>query len=437
MKRLLGLTLALILTPLIPGGPALAAPDISPGNVATLVVDDFGLGKDRTKPGATDENCTIGANDVGSNGAGDDLPPSLYAHGELVYRVLEDEMTADLGSAPVASTSIPRPVPGPPIESTTDWAYPINGKPYSVRLVAVHVGKYRTEDVLNGVRAKMAELRKQGFDRFVLNLSFVVVPCDVVGWLNNADLNELLATYDDMIDNDSTGALKAGLAGYLGVWGHLDPVLVRLGGFTTRILQVPALAPLRTYLAESFYRTINVTEFTVKQGPVSAVHDDRGWKTFSGELVQPGVDGAKLKVIPVGAAGNGVRHPDPSNRGGVVRVGLPFPFAPALWDFVVSTGAAAEPKIADRLNSGEVALDGSGPAKLVPDSFGTSFAAPRLSALETKYLAETGSVVCGGEPPLGYVDMSSAPVYNLNVNSPWKNWRSDTWPKICPAFPHS
>jgi hypothetical protein len=402
--------------------------------VATLVVDDFGLGKDRTKPAGPDENCTIGANDVGSNGAGDDLPPSLYAHGELVYRVLEDEMTTDLGSSPVASTTIPRPVPGPPIESTTDWAYPINGKPYSVRLVAVHVGKYRTEDVLAGIRTKMAELRKQGFDRFVLNLSFVVVPCDVVGWLDNGDLNDLLATYDDMIDHDSTGALKAGLAGFLDPSGRLDPVLVRLGGFTTRILQVPALAPLRTYLAESFYRTINITEFTVKQGPASAVHEDRGWKTFSSELVQPGIDGAKLKVIPVGAAGNGVRYTDPQT-GDLVRVGLPFPFAPALWDFVVSAGADAEPKIADRLNDGEVALDGSGP-KLVPDSFGTSFAAPRLSALETKYLADTGSVVCGGVPPLGYVDLSTGPVYNLKVDSPWKNWRSAVWPHLCPSFPH-
>src|SRR2546427_11946790 len=63
----------------------------TPGNVAVLVVDDFGLGKDpESTLGTKDDNCTVGANDVGSNGAGDDLPPSKYAHGELVYRVLKD-----------------------------------------------------------------------------------------------------------------------------------------------------------------------------------------------------------------------------------------------------------------------------------------------------------------------------------------------------------
>src|SRR5437588_7960717 len=77
------------------GGP-------TPGNVAVLVVDDFGLGKDpEAKPGSKNDNCTVGANDVGSNGAGDDLPPSMYAHGELVYRVLRDELTADLGKSPI------------------------------------------------------------------------------------------------------------------------------------------------------------------------------------------------------------------------------------------------------------------------------------------------------------------------------------------------
>ena len=118
----------------------------------------------------------------------------------------------------------------------------------------------------------------------------------------------------------------------------------------------------------------------------------------------------------------------------LIRKGLPFPFAPALWDFVVSASADAEPAITARLNSGEVKLDAAGPA-LVPGSFGTSFAAPRLSALEARYLAETGSVACGGTPPLGYVDLSGSPVLNLSVASPWKNQGKATWPGICATFP--
>lgn len=414
----------------------------TPGNVAVLVVDDFGLGSDqKTEPGSKDDNCTLGANDVGSNGAGDDLPASLYAHGELVYRVLRDELTANLGSPPVASTTTPRPDPGPPIETATQWSYPFDGAKYTVRLVAVHTDKYRTDDILDGIRQRIAALQRERFQRFVLNLSFVVVPCDVVGWLNNSDLDDLLQTYDAMIQNDSTGTLKAALQGYLSPTGELDPGLVRSGDFTTKVSQDKDLATLRPYLAGAFYRTINVENFAVRERPLSTVFGDPAWKNFRDKLIVPGTAGSPLKVIPVGASGNGVKYVDPRvdpakahDPAYLIRKGLPFPFAPALWDFVVSASADAEPNVTARLNSGEVKLDAAGPG-LVPGSFGTSFAAPRLSALEAKYLAETGSVACGGTPPLGYVDLNGSPVLNLSVSSPWKNQGKAAWPGICGTFP--
>jgi hypothetical protein len=452
MKGPYGVLLAL----LVVSGPALtggtldsAAPaavssteDRTPGNVAVLVVDDFGLGKSRdAEPGTTVDNCTVGANDVGSNGAGDDLPPSNYAHGELVYRVLRDELTADLGKTPVTSTATPRPAPAQPIETTTEWSYPVDGTSYTVRLVAVHTDKYRVDDVLNGIRDRITALQQEEFERFVLNLSFVVVPCDVVGWLNDPDLDDLLKTYDAMIQNDATSTLKAGLQSYLTSSGDLDMSLVRSGGFTAALLQDNALAALRPYLVGAYYKTIDVDNFNAWERPLSTIYADAGWQSFRDDLIQPGATGSALKIIPVGAAGNGVKYADPRldpakahDPANLIRKGLPFPFAPALWDFVVSASVDADPDVTARLNSGEIKLDGTGPG-LVPGSFGTSFAAPRLSALETKYLVETGSVVCGGNPPLGYVDLSASPVIKLSVASPWKNLGKADWPSICSTFP--
>src|SRR2546423_1735889 len=131
MKGLCGLLSVLIIVagPTLAGGArpdlAAAAPAAAagpaPGNVAVLVVDDFGLGADpQAKPGTKDTNCTFSTNDVGSNGAGDDLPPSIPPHGELVYQVLKDGLPAALGVAPVASTTTPRPAPAPPIETMTE-----------------------------------------------------------------------------------------------------------------------------------------------------------------------------------------------------------------------------------------------------------------------------------------------------------------------------
>jgi hypothetical protein len=452
MKRPYGL----LLTLLVLSGPALtgctradaatvsvpAPADPAQGNVAVLVVDDFGLGRDpQVKLGTKHDNCTVGTNDVGSNGAGDDLPASAYAHGELAYRVLKDELTSDLGTAPVASTTTPPPGGGPPIETMTDWSYPINGRPYIVRLVAVHTDRYRTDDILAGIRDRITTLRRARFNRFVLNMSFVVVPCDVVGWLTDPDLDGLLKTYDAMIQNDSTSTLKAGLASFL-TDDTLDIGKVRAGTFTETVLRDDTLAALRPYLVGAFYKEIDTTKFNTEQRPLSTVYNDAGWRSFRTQLIEPGASGSRLKIIPVGAAGNGVKYPDPripdpvraNDPANLIRKGLPFPFAPALWDFVVSASADADADVVARLNSGEVKLDGTGPA-IVPGSFGTSFAAPRLSALEAKYLAETGNVVCGGTPPLGYIDMTAGSMGDVSGSSPWRNRGKADWPSICGDFP--
>ncbi|GLY97877.1 hypothetical protein [Actinoplanes sp. NBRC 103695] len=411
MRPALGVLLALTLIAVPAPASAVPATPV-PGSVAVLVVDDFGLGKNpKARSGTRDDNCTVGVNEVGSNGAGDDLPPSGHSHGELVYRVLRDELTTVAGAPPDVDTG-----------TLTEWTYVISGEKYALREVAVHADRYRVDELLAGLRDQIAALRKDGFERIVLNLSFVVVPCDVVGWLGDKSLDELLATYDDMIGGDPTGELKDALKDYLDGSGKLDPALVRAGAFTTTLLRDARLASLRSPLTGAYYRTIDVREFNPEKPPLARLIHDQAWAGFRR-------DHSSLTIVPVAAAGNGVRDAKGN------RIGLPFPFAPALWDFVASAGVDAEPKIAERFNSGEVTLDATGPAALLPDSFGSSFAAPRLSALQAKYLAETGATACGGTPSMGYVDLAGSPPLNLETNSPWKNQGKPSWPGICADFP--
>lgn len=417
MRRLLGAGLALLIVT-APASPAAAKVPVRPvpGNVAVVVVDDFGQGKNpKARTGTRTDNCTIGANEVGSTGAGDDLPPSGHSHGDLVYRVLKDDLSVVAGSAPDVDTA-----------AMTQWTYVIGGEKYALREVPVHADRYRVDELLAGLRNQIEALRKDGFDRIVLNLSFVVVPCDVVGWLDDKSLDELLATYDEMVGNDATGELKDALRDYLDGSGRLDPTLVRGGAFTTRVLRDDRLAVLRSPLTGAFYRTVDVREFNPGKRPLAGIIHDQAWTSFRHDLIEP--DGP-LTVVPVGAAGNGVKDAKGN------RIGLPFPFAPALWDFVVSASVDAEPSIAARFNSGEVKLDATGPAALLPGSFGSSFAAPRLSALQAKYLAETGARACGGTPSLGYVDLTGSPTLDLTTASPWKNEGKAAWPGICANFP--
>ncbi len=113
-----------------------------------------------------------------------------------------------------------------------------------------------------------------------------------------------------------------------------------------------------------------------------------------------------------------------------MRKQLPFPFAPGLWNPVVSTSASDEdPQTrADYSNSGEVLLDGRTSAGTT-NVHGTSFAAPRLSAQEAVYLFTGGETTCASNiPPLGYTnsDLGGQTWQNLEVAAAAAGY--------CPAF---
>jgi hypothetical protein len=153
-------------------------------------------------------------------------------------------------------------------------------------------------------------------------------------------------------------------------------------------------------------------------------------------------------VVPVAAAGNGLGYvpaADPAVQAGdgeVVKIRLDFPFAPAIWNSVVSVSATeADPAFAGPAvpgsdlrtrysNGGEVMLDGQytyGTTSV----HGTSFAAPRLAYLEALYLLGGGAVPCGQPvPPLGYSDMEGG-------SPQWDNLTvAAAAAKVgCPGFP--
>jgi hypothetical protein len=437
MKRRLGFLVA----PMVMAGVALGGCDglvvsppapTNPGNVAVLVVDDFGLGKSKAAAvGGASDNCAIGTNEVGSGGAGDDLPPSQYSHGELVYQVLKDELTGLLSASSAATATSPAVVPSPTtlavqpvagrkVEVSTDWTYAVGGQTTTVRLVAVHADAYRTADIIAGISSVVRSLHTGGdggprFDRFVLNLSFAVVPCDVQAWLDGAAPQALLDSYEYMVNQDP--AIGTALEDYLG-GGVLSLQNVASPSVTAAVLTDDRLAKLRPFLVGAYYDLIAQLGLNDRNKPLAPLVNDDAWEQFR-------TDNADLGIITVAAAGNGVKA---IVDGQLVRRQLLFPFAPGLWDSVVSASVDAPEAIASRFNSGEVKLLAKGPA-LVQGSFGSSFAAPRLSAREALYLLRTGQTQCRtNKPPLNYVDaaVSATPV--------WANLGASDWHLHCPEI---
>jgi hypothetical protein len=412
-----------------------------PGNVAILVIDDFGHGRNHHNfgKGGKYDNCAIGANDVGSGGAADGELPDGVSHGAAVYQVLQDEVSRQFpASGEARDISLYGISPGlNQIEPTLhSWSY--NG--HEVVLLGVHVAQYKFADVkanLSAIIGLLSEPRRanskpnsqstgseyssQVFHRFVLNLSFVVVPCDIAAWLDRG--GEALRTeYQRLIDSDDKyrGNKYQYLRNFASDSGRPSPDL------TTEVLERKDLAPLRHVAVSTFYKMLVGTNdqlMTVGAAPggvrttsrakvFDQVYSDSAWKEFTNSYQGD----SKLRVISVGAAGNGIIGPNGT------RVRPKFPFAPAIWDSVVSAtapglGIQIRPPWGDSVtlhllpyaNYGEVELDGTSTYSGV---HGTSFAAPRLSAFEAIYLLNGGPIKCSGEkgastPPLKYTSLSA------------------------------
>lgn len=410
--------------------------DNSPADVAVLVVDDFRLTAPASPAGPLTGNCVTSANVVGSGGAGDDLQLDDRTHGELVYQVLRDQLgtlVAAVGGAMPQTTATTAPAlgdgPERTVETTAEWAYPDGGQSYRIRLVAVDAAGYTTANVIDGIAASMSALTRERFRRFALNLSFVVLPCDPMTLLTTTNQQALLQTYLTLLGTDDSmlSALETILSISI---PNVDATTIAqlLPDIQTAALTDDRLLPLRNCLIDAAYRQVAEEGPGKDTGMAQQLRADQAWDGFRASWPTVGGDG--VAVVTVGAAGNGIKCGDAD------RVTFEFPFAPALWDFVVSVSADDfAGGVMSYSNSGEVKLAGDGPLALLPGSHGTSFAAPRLSAFEAIYLLRTGQVQCGGDQPtLGYVDTSALQPAPSPGPLPWHNEDKTLWPSHCSDF---
>jgi hypothetical protein len=251
----------------------------------------------------------------------------------------------------------------------------------------------RIESLVGALRAGPRHIT-----RVVLNMSFVIVPCNVPAWLDSIGLFDgagILAAYQALIaGHPELGELHRALDALAGA----DPA-ERDDRLRAPRRDDPLLSLRPQRAVSEFYGTTGATLPLSQQ--VRARLDNDPLQPILVTLARSG------PVAPVGAAGNGTRSLD---AGRWVHIRYEFPFAPALWDSVVSAsgGEAAGPRAAYS-NSGEVVLDGNSRVALRDGGeapvHGSSFAAPRLSASLAIYLLRGGPSPCEGHlPALGYTN---------------------------------
>jgi hypothetical protein len=247
---------------------------------------------------------------------------------------------------------------------------------------------------------------------FVLNMSFVLLPCDpTFGTLLRG--RDLLDYYQQALN---PAAFKAfSLTPEAAEPEAVAPVAVPsleqdlvqvLGQLDTQpgwaLLEQPQFGQLQLALAYTGIELDEIREKTLfnKSDPLYMLLD--GYRSDPP---------AGVPVISVGAAGNS---------------GIEFPFAPALWKGVTSISSLD----AKYSNHGEVAMPGEHPSQKGEDSgkpiHGTSFAAPRFSLRAAQYLLDGRPGPCDDWPPFSYVDVPipddpQDSQLNYLVSLDWKN----------------
>jgi hypothetical protein len=446
-----------------------------PGSVAILVVDDFTieitpvngetpvptLPKEITDPA---DNCVYtldgqrgfgssGAQGFGSSGAGGisstgvitqvlDENGQPIPHGQLVYNHIRNDLNSYVGrqETPIPVLKFPTPIP---VNGLTIFEPDENWKianDYTIYLVPVDTSHYTTSAVINQIDATIAYISgKYPVQYFVLNMSFVIMPCDLgkdsKGY--TIETNTLIDGYLDALkDIPEYKALRDKLTEWASE-GNPDDTK------RNSMLYGPEFGPARLLY---FHNPPTLAAWLEAGSNYDRIKNDvlRQW------LENP-KNASSRRIISVAASGNN------GNRG------YEYPFAPAIWDSVVSVSASGwDPFDPDVIASGEDfdadAPEGtypstktyySNPAELtfngqlnysIPNPkndfkyyFGTSYAAPRLSVLEAIHLLSGGDIRCYNDqctavlsqPPLGYAD----------DHGPWDNLLIETAiSTYCPEF---
>ena len=266
------------------------------------------------KAGLDGENCAVtpyGQGHFTRTGAQIGGGAQAVPHGQLVYEKLE-ELRAKDGISSVQS----------------DW---------------VSTFGYTTKSISDNLRNKIDQL-SPSFDRFVINMSFVLMPC-----------GEVLKNYGAYLD---------------------ELALADQGEMDLKTVLNDILVDQQKVLAECY---ANGT--CPAYSPGDPLYGYLKEKAFTGQF------------IAVGAAGN---------------EGAYYPYAPAIWDNVVSASAKPDSAGSSYSNWGEVQLEGVLDSYLAGQTvLGTSFSAPELSYEEALYLSTGRSSTCSYNgittiPPLKY-----------------------------------
>jgi hypothetical protein len=425
-------------------------------SVAILVVDDFTVElKAASNPappaGANDpkNNCVYtsegqqgfassGAQGFASSGAFIpiiDQNNNPIPHGQLVYNHVRNDLNSHVGDQKPPITVNEFPIPS----SDLLWFQPIEQWKISnskvIYLVPVDTSNYETTAVKNRIEATVDVLSRAPYSitRFVLNMSFVIMPCNL-GYDSNGVVIEtqtLLDGYHNMIT--STKEISA-----------LEQTLIEL---ETRYQSDPSDPQVNQTVRNELlygpvYGRVRIQYFHNTVG--SSIGGKEYTRFSSDELtiwLNSLLDKKNYKVISVAAAGNSGEQYN-------------FPFAPAIFDSVVSASAMGwdpdktnfDPNTnystfttkTSYSNPGDVMLDGElnytikNPADEEMHYFGTSFAAPELSFKEALHLLYGGDVRCINsqtkeilsQPPLGYSDGYEG----------WNNLLIDSAIDRCPNF---
>ena len=381
------------------------------GSVAVLVIDDFTIevtndtNLAQMVKNAGDKvgngNCVYsldgqqvydsrGAQVYDSRGAESDDSKILEGipHGEIVYdeiyKLIDQNFTFDRDETPPLSW----------MKRMKFWKTPDE---HEIALIAVDTDHYATDAVRDRTEQAINQIGSTyGIQRFVINMSFVVLPCNPSA---GKDAHALYQEYLQLIDKTpELNSLQA----------SLDKLADRTTGkflvsdqeVTDTLLYDPSFGRVRL---RSVYGS-SAEDFKSSRFYNQITNDPLG--TWTKEVSQK-----EQLIVSVAAAGN---------------EGLPFAFAPGIWDSVVSVSASGDAGLAPFSNWGEVMLEGTTNYNGA-DVYGTSYAAPILSFAEATYLYKGGDIKCTGigVPPLGYAA----------INGPWDNLQvPDASSRFCTDF---
>jgi multiple sugar transport system substrate-binding protein len=262
-------------------------------------------------------------------------------------------------------------------------------------------------------------------DRFVVNMSFVLIPCDP-----DSVLKDNLQKLQDQF----------GIQGNAGIVQELKSRYDTDPAFKEEISTIPPLKSLKSRLEKLGYSAVVIDDAVFQAFIAYLVYDPnlgREWQITNFHDTLKRYFERGLEIVYVAAAGN-------------FEDG--FPYAPASWNFVVSASSYASQQeqnpqllpdlalsdqlvdnnrsLAEYSNWGEIRDDGRLYGEDQP-IIGTSFAAPKLSAKIAHYLVDGGKSPCPDnleiQPFLGYGnnDIKQFPVWDGVHTEPYDNMTFD------------